>query len=291
MTTTQTPTNTTMNVTDAALARLRTCVVCLLPKDIDEFYKDAGCVGGRRTECKACHIAKVMHKMATPEVVSAGRAFTEALQGHWRDALDAIAGQTCGDCAGSMALVQAGTGRLCKCVHDKIFDDIMSAYDQCSASGGTRGEITEHHVSGFGGGVSYSRKNQEFCADVEIVVRRVARRLDESIKFREVFPYHELLAKAVIIRHWQVTLVCRTTPALGASTERRARLALDRVARAVAVEAVEMQPYPLFPIHKYFSETPINTLAGQPDVRRDFRVAFQRDSAAKSAAKYDERSY
>jgi len=271
-------TQTTNSSTNAEAPQTKVCVECTLPKDIDDFYKDATSAGGRRRECKACHIRKIMNRRAKADVVSAARAFTDALQGRWREALDAIASPLCGKCSGEMALVNAGTGQLCKCVYMKIFDDIMAAYEQSRASAGTRGEITEHHVPGFGGGVSYSRKNQEFVADVELLVKRVARQLDEET----VFPYHQSLAKHVILDGQGLDFVLRYI-GLGAESKERARQALSLVALRSAIQAVEMEPYPLFPIQKYFNEIPINTVAGHPDHRRSIKTAIQRDTAAKAA--------
>lgn len=280
---TQTTTNSS---TSAEAPQTKVCVECHLPKHIEEFYKDATSAGGRRTECKACHINKVMSHRATKDVKSAARAFTDALQGRWRNALDAIATPLCDKCSGEMALVNAGTGQLCKCVYLKIFDDIMAAYEQARASAGCRGEITEHHVPGFSGGVTYSRKNQEFVADVEILVKRVARQLDEE----SVFPHHQSLARHVILDGGVLPAVLRSI-GLGVTGSPQARAAMNVIALRAAVAAVEMEPYPIFPVHKYFDETPINTMTGEPSYRKDLRIALQRDSAAKSAAKYDQRSY
>lgn len=261
----------------------KVCAHCLGdPQPIENFYKDATSAGGRRSECKTCHIHHVIARRAKTVVVSAVRAFTDALQGRWREAFDAIAGQRCQHCNGGMALVKAGNGTLCACVYRKIFDDILTAYEQSRASAGTRGEITEHHVPGFGGGVSYSRKNQEFVADVSIVVKRVARQLDEE----SVFTQHQALSKLVILDGHGLNYALRLL-GMSEAHKSRAREALDLVARRAAIEAVEMEPYPLFPLSKYFAEeTVVNTVAGHPDNRRSFKIAFQRDSAAKSAVRY-----
>ena len=273
----------TTNGIDPASVQTKVCVECQLPKSTDEFYKDATSAGGRRSECKTCHIRKTLARRAKAGAVSAARSFTDALQGRWRDAFDAIAGQMCAECSGEMALVKAGSGHLCKCVYEKVFDDIMAAYEQSRASAGCRGEITEHHVPGFGGGVSYSRKNQEFVADVDIVVKRVARKLDESVEFHENFPYHSALAKHVILNGLPLSHVLHQL-GISVQLDRRARLALDRVAMRAAIEAVEMEPYPLFPLSKYFEEsTVVNTVSGHPDHRRSIKIAIQRDSAARAA--------
>jgi hypothetical protein len=133
----------------------------------------------------------------------------------------------------------------------------------------------------MGGGRSYSRKNQEFVADVELHLRKVCRELDNV--YSEVFPHHTILGRQVLIFGQDIERVLLP----GRTTLRQAQTAMARIRTEFAKRCVELQPYPLFPIRKYFEEnTIINTVSSHPEVRSSFKQAFARDNAGRSHGRY-----
>ncbi len=68
----------------------KACLVCGLSKPLDDFYAAAGCVDGRRGDCKACFQAKAKARRdANPELLEAARRRTARWIEQNRDRYDA----------------------------------------------------------------------------------------------------------------------------------------------------------------------------------------------------------
>jgi hypothetical protein len=280
---------TSITTTSTSTGNEKVCTTCgePKPKDTEHFYKDSRTSDGLYSECKVCHIKRTAQlRLHGSGSKNAARNFADNLEGRWRAALDAIARtRQCDVCHGDQATINAASGRghLCRCVYRKIFSDLMDGYRQSKGSAGCRGEITEHHVPGFGGGVSYSRKNEEYVADVELLLKRVAARLDAE--YKDIFPHHFAFTKYCFIGGAPETVIMRHLK-LGEDWKRRVGVALDRIRATASKSAVELVPYPLFPVREYFNEHLVNTMQSHPDRQRAIRGAVNKEAVIQSAVRY-----
>ncbi len=99
-------------------------------------------------------------------------------------------------------------------------------------------------------GVSFSRRNQEFIADVEILARRVTRFLDSA--YSDTFPYHQLVWR-YFFQYGCDWKVCAQQAGFPTDANGKFRFfdGANRVRDFVAREACSLKPYALFPVQDY----------------------------------------
>lgn len=277
---------TTTSKTDASTvstSNSKVCITCGHTKPLTDFFDDRTYRDGKSGECKTCHHTRTSANRLLRKMTPA-RKFLANLEERWQRAINAIATPRCNECDGGMTRFRAGTGtpRLCRCVYRKIFSDIMQAYELARASAGTAGEVVGHHVPGFGGGVTYSRKNQEYVADVELLLKRVCTRLDAE--YKDIFAHHWIVAKLLLIEDYSVEWVLRKLHLTGENNRRMVLFAASRIKMQTAITAVETEPYALFPVHEYFNEHVVHAAA--PSVSRMIGLAIHQDSLLRQAAQY-----
>lgn len=212
------------------------CTICGgKPKPLSDFYATKA---GYTDECKSCHILTVLRGRNGRNRPS--DKILAAFTGRWRVVLNRFTETRCTACGG----VMVKGDKLCECVYRKITKELLHEYHNSQGTAGcAAGQITERRAVG---GLSYSRKHQEFVADVELLVKRVARRLDAE----GIFTSHLSLATTVLLQGMTQSYWLQRHPQC--SMHQRASHAITRLTNHIAKEAVELQPYALYPMEHYF---------------------------------------
>jgi hypothetical protein len=257
------------------------CDTCGKKKDLQEDFfetRNALSITGRMSDCKLCHLTKATGSKTRAQQV----LYLDDIPVRWAQALNAISTPSCYRCNGSF--VDKEGNRLCRCVYFKIFRDLLAAYEhsRCAKNSSYSG-ITEHHVPGFGkAGVTYSRKNEEFVADTENLIKRVCRELDKRRLdgTNHTFQAHWAVANCTLLDQMEPESLARVLHVSAGET----RKAAARIKKAVAIAAVETRPYSLFPVQGYFRELAVDTIT--PQIRPVLREAVEKDIARRLRTRY-----
>ena len=148
----------------------------------------------------------------------------------------ALASCTFCDGHGTVEMVRGGALKPCDCVFRAIFRACYRRFRECATRGTQVGTVSHEGNQGTLGRHFYSRKREEYIADLYLVTRRVL----TDFEFK-LFRYTFLLGAD--------SQLCSTR--LGLEPGHYFHL-LYRIEEKLGKAYADLTPYPLYPVNEYF---------------------------------------